>query len=160
MPKQDIRTIVATNILLEILAGKTSDLYNQLFKKGLINASFSKEYFIGYGYEAIIFDGESSNPEAVSEAIKAEVARLKTEGIDDAQFEAVRRLMYGIEIMEYNDIDSIANGFIAAHFGGYSIFDSMEIYKTITKQDIEKRLSDIMLEQYSALSVVREKSNE
>ncbi|MDD6620102.1 MAG: pitrilysin family protein [Eubacteriales bacterium] len=156
-PIQDIKTIVETNILLEILAGEASDLYNSLFEKGLINSSFSKEYFIGYGYEAITFDGESENPKAVSEAIKQEVARLKKEGIDENQFEAVRRSLYGREIMEYNDIDSIANGFVSAHFGGYSIFDSVEIFRSVTKEDIEKRLSQVMDEQYSALSVVKEK---
>lgn len=156
-PIQDIKTIVETNILLEILAGEASDLYNSLFEKGLINSSFSKEYFIGYGYEAITFDGESENPKAVSEAIKQEVARIKKEGIDENQFEAVRRSLYGREIMEYNDIDSIANGFVSAHFGGYSIFDSVEIFRSVTKEDIEKRLSQVMDEQYSALSVVKEK---
>ena len=132
-------------------------MYNSLFEKGLINSSFSKEYFIGYGYEAITFDGESENPKAVSEAIKQEVARIKKEGIDENQFEAVRRSLYGREIMEYNDIDSIANGFVSAHFGGYSIFDSVEIFRSVTKEDIEKRLSQVMDEQYSALSVVKEK---
>lgn len=156
-PKQDIKTIVLTNILLELLAGETSDLYNSLFEKGLINSSFSKEYFIGYGYEAVIFDGESENPKAVSEEIKKEVARLKKDGIDEKQFEAVRRSLYGREIMEYNDIDSVANGFISAHFGGYSVFDALEIYKAVTKEDVEKRLLQVMEEKYSALSVVKEK---
>lgn len=158
-PVQDIKTIIETNILLEILAGNTSELYKNLFEKGLINESFSKEYFIGYGYEAIIFDGESENPKLVSEEIKNEVARLKKDGIDSELFEAVRRSLYGKEIMEYNDIDSIANGFIAADFGGYGIFDSIDIYKTVTKEDVEKRLADILDERYCALSVVKQGKN-
>ena len=48
-PKQDLKTIVETTVLLEILAGNTSNLYNSLFEQSLINESFSKEYFIGYG---------------------------------------------------------------------------------------------------------------
>ncbi len=158
-PVQDIKTIIETNILLEILAGNTSELYKNLFEKGLINESFSKEYFIGYGYEAIIFDGESENPKLVSEEIKNEIARLKKERIDSELFEAVRRSLYGKEIMEYNDIDSIANGFIAADFGGYGIFDSIDIYKTVTKEDVEKRLADILDERYCALSVVKQGKN-
>ncbi|MCC8073313.1 MAG: insulinase family protein [Clostridiales bacterium] len=154
-PEQDIKTIVETNILLEILAGDTSPLYNRLFDKGLINTGFSKEYFIGYGYEAVMFDGESENPKAVANEIKKEVARLKSDGIDDDIFEQVRRSLYGKEIMEYNNIDSIANGIISAHFGGYSVFDTLEIYKNVTKSDIEKRLSSVMDEKYSALSVVK-----
>lgn len=152
---QDIRKIIEVNILLEILAGDTSALYNDLFEKGLINTSFSKEYFIGYGYEAVTFDGESTNPQAVADEIKKAVKSLKENGIDDEAFESARRSLYGREIMEYNDIDSIANGFANAYFSGYSIFDSLDIYKSVTKADIENRLADMMKEEYSALSVVK-----
>lgn len=155
-PKQDLKTIVETDVLLEILAGNTSDLYNSLFRQGLINESFSKEYFIGWGYEAIIFDGESENPKEVARQIKAEVARLKREGITDEEFEAARRSLYGKEIMSYNDIDSLANSLVAAHFGKYDMFDIIEIFKSIGKEDILSRLAQVMDEKYSALSVVKQ----
>lgn len=157
---QDLRKMIEVNILLEVLAGDTSELYNRLFDNGLINTSFSKEYFTGFGYEAIMFDGESVNPEAVADEIKKAVAELKANGIDDSQFENARRSLYGREIMEYNDIDSIANAMISAYFNGYSVFDAMDIYKSVTKEDIEKRLENMMMEEYSALSVVKNKENE
>lgn len=155
-PKQDLKTIIETTVLLEILAGNTSNLYNSLFNQGLINENFSKEYFIGYGYEAIIFDGESENPKEVANQIKKEVARLKKEGISDEEFEAVRRSLYGKEIMSYNDIDTIANGLVSAHFGEYDIFDTVEIFKNIKKSDVLSRLDKVMDEKYSALSVVKQ----
>lgn len=157
---QDLRKIIEVNILLEILAGDTSELYNKMFDNGLINTSFSKEYFTGFGYEAIMFDGESVNPQAVADEIKRAVAALKANGIDNEQFENARRSLYGREIMEYNDIDSIANAMVSAYFNGYSVFDTMEIYKSVTKEDIEKRLENMMMEEYSALSVVKNKENE
>lgn len=156
-PVQDLKTVVETNILLEILAGDTSDLYINLFDRGLINTNFSKEYFIGFGYEAVMFDGESENPQAVADAIKEAVADLKSNGITDEQFESARRSLYGREIMEYNDIDSVANAFVGAHFNGYSIFETIDIYKNVKKSDIEKRLANMMKEKYSALSVVKGK---
>lgn len=157
---QNLRKMIEVNILLEILAGDTSELYNKMFDNGLINTSFSKEYFTGFGYEAIMFDGESVNPQAVADEIKKAVAALKANGIDDEQFENARRSLYGREIMEYNDIDSIANAVLSAYFNGYSVFDTMEIYKSVTKEDIEKRLENMMMEEYSALSVVKNKENE
>lgn len=157
---QNLRKMIEVNILLEILAGDTSELYNKMFDNGLINTSFSKEYFTGFGYEAILFDGESVNPQAVADEIKKAVASLKANGIDNEQFENARRSLYGREIMEYNDIDTIANAVISAHFNGYSVFDAMEIYKSVTKEDIEKRLENMMMEEYSALSVVKNKENE
>ncbi len=159
-PEQDIRKIIEVTILLEILAGNTSDLYNSLFEQGLINASFSKEYFIGFGYEAVIFDGESKNPQLVSEKIKEAVANLRDNGIDDEQFRIAAASLYGREIMEYNDVDSIANALVSAHFKGYSVFDTIEIFKSVTKADIENRLKNMLREEYSALSVVKNKDNE
>lgn len=157
---QNLRKMIEVNILLEILAGDTSGLYNKMFDNGLINTSFSKEYFTGFGYEAIMFDGESVNPQAVADEIKKAVAALRADGIDDEQFENARRSLYGREIMEYNDIDSIANAVLSAYFNRYSVFDTMEIYKSVTKEDIEKRLENMMMEEYSALSVVKNKENE
>uniref|UniRef100_UPI004025D0AB insulinase family protein n=1 Tax=Eubacterium sp. TaxID=142586 RepID=UPI004025D0AB len=60
-PQRTIKETVEMDILLEILAGETSDLYGNLFEKGLINSNFSKEYFTGNGYEAVIFEGESTD---------------------------------------------------------------------------------------------------
>lgn len=156
-PERTLKEVVETGILLEVLAGESSPLYSRLIEKGLINSQFSKEYFVGYGYEAIMFDGESTNPQVVADEIKKEAARLKKEGIDEELFETVRRNLYGKEIMQYNDIDAIANAMISCYFANHNIFDTMDIYKNVTKQDIEKRLSEVMDEKYSALSVVKSK---
>ena len=158
-PVQSLKDLIETNILLDIIAGNTSPLYQQLINQGLINSSFSKEYFTGYGYESVIFDGESTNPQAVADAIKAEVSRLRKDGIDPELFESVRRSLYGKEIMEYNDIDSIANNLIYCDFNGYKIFEALDIYKSVTLNDITQRLATMLDEQYSALSVVKNKEN-
>ena len=156
-PLRTIKETVEMNILLEILAGETSPLYSELFEKGLINTTFSKEYFTGSGYEAVIFEGESTDAAAVAQAIKNQVAKLRKDGISDEEFEAVRRSLYGKEIMSYNVTDDVANGIIGCYFAGYGIFDAVEAFKTVQKEDIEKLLSEKLDEKYSALSVVKSK---
>ncbi len=158
-PMRTVKELIEMNVLLEILAGETSPLYTSLFEKGLINSSFSKEYFVGNGYEAVIFDGESNNAGEVAEAIKAEVENLRTNGFSDERFEAARRSLYGKEIMSYNDIDGVANSIIASCFGGFGAFDALDVYKNVKKSDIEKLLSEKLDEKYSALSVVKSKEN-
>lgn len=154
-PQRTVQETVEMEILLEILAGETSNLYSSLFEKGLINSTFSKEYFTGNGYEAVIFEGESTDAKAVAQAIKEEVARLRKEGISDQAFESARRSLYGREIMSYNVTDDVANAVIGCYFAGYSIFDPLDVYKNVKKEDVEKLLSEKLDEKYSALSVVR-----
>lgn len=158
-PMRTVKELIEMNVLLEVLAGETSPLYTSLFEKGLINSSFSKEYFVGNGYEAVIFDGESNNAAEVAQEIKAEVENLRTNGFSDERFEAARRSLYGKEIMSYNDIDDVANSMIASCFGGFGVFDALEIYKSVQKSDIEKLLAEKLNEQYSALSIVKSKEN-
>lgn len=158
-PLRTVKELVEMNVLLEILAGETSPLYTGLFEKGLINSSFSKEYFVGNGYESVIFDGESNNAGEVANAIKAEIENLRKNGFSDERFEAARRSLYGKEIMSYNDIDGVANSIIASCFGGFGAFDALDVYKNVKKSDIEKLLSEKLDEKYSALSVVKSKEN-
>lgn len=156
-PERTLREMIETSVLLEVVAGKISPLYNNLFEKGLINTGFSTEYFIGYGYETVIFEGESHDPAAVAEAVKAEIKRLRAEGIDSTIFEAARRKLYGREVMAFNDVDDIATSMISSYFAGYSLFDALELYPKITLEDIQRRLNEVMDETYSALSVVKAK---
>ncbi|MCD7722815.1 MAG: insulinase family protein [Clostridiales bacterium] len=154
-PVQSLEKLCEVEVLLEIIAGKTSPLYTNLLSDGLINNSFSKEYFVGHGYEAVLFDGESNSPETVAAEIKKEIARLKKDGIDSAVFECARRSIYGGEIMAYNDIDELANMFVGDYFQGFKPFDVIETYRNLKKEDVEKHLDSMLREDYSALAVVK-----
>ena len=105
---RSVKERVCTALLLDMIAGEASPLYKRLVNDGLINDEFSFEYFNGNGYSAIIFEGESNNPKAVAEEIKAEITRLKSEGINKKLFAAVRRGMYGNSIRLFNNVESIA----------------------------------------------------
>lgn len=59
--------------------------------------------------------------------------------------------------MSYNDIDTIANGLISAHFGEYDIFDTVEIFKNIKKSDVLSRLDKVM-DENTAHSVLLSKA--
>ncbi|HBL41058.1 MAG TPA: insulinase family protein [Ruminococcaceae bacterium] len=154
LPKQNLKQKVATDILMEVLAGTTSPLYNELLEKGLTNTSFGFESFFGFGYGASIFSGESKDPKAAAELIQARIAQAKETGISEEEFETVRRKLYGRLIMSYNDVDDIANTFVGAHFDGEDIFDPLEVFRTIRLADINKALQHMMRDGYAALSVI------
>ena len=158
-PEASLAEIVQTNIILEALAGKTSPLYNELLESGLLNQSFSYEYFTGFGYRACIFDGESPDPAHVAEKLRAAAAALKEGGLSEDAFETARRSLYGREIMEYNEVDSVANAMMSAYFAGYSIFDVLQAFKKVTLDQVNARLQTILRDDHAALSVVKEKEN-
>lgn len=152
-PERSVKQKVCTSLLLEILAGDASPLYKNLTNMGLINDDFDTEYFTGHGYSAVIFEGESSDPKAVAEEIKKEIARLKTEGIDKKLFSAVRAGMYGNAIRLFDSVEGIAMQMVDSAMGDSGLFDEIKYLKSVTSEDVYKRLLKLEDEK-SVLSVI------
>ena len=140
-PERTVKEKVRTALLLEIIAGDASPLYKKLINEGLINDEFSFEYFTGNGYSAVIFEGESADPKRVAEEIKAEVTRLKADGIDKKLFSAVRCGMYGEAVRSFNSVKSIASQLVECAMSDSGLFDELKYIKSATPEKVYKRLS-------------------
>ena len=154
-PERTLKEVTESNILLDIIAGKTSPLYESLIDEGLINTAFDTEYFEGYGYSAHIFSGESENYEKVRERINEEIEKLKKTGVDEKDFERIKKKHYGSFIMNFNDVDSIANSLVGAYFNGEGLFDQLEVLESITAEDINSRLRNAFAVENSSMSVIK-----
>lgn len=148
------KDIIASNLLLEAVAGKLSPLYNKLLNNGLINNKFSTEFFCGHGYAALLFEGESNDPEAVKQAIVEEIKSVAEKGVDPSLFEDARRAYYGKEIRSFNDTEETVDGFIECAMNGFEPFETLEVLKTITADDITARAKSLDLS-LTALSVIK-----
>lgn len=152
-PERTVKEKVATALLLEIIAGDASPLYKRLINAGLINDEFGFEYFTGHGYAAAMFEGESSDPEKVAAEIKAEIERIKTDGIDKKLFSAVRCGMYGDAVRSFNSVESITMNLVNCAMFGCGLFDELKYLKNITAEDVLKRLQLLDADK-SVLSVI------
>ena len=153
-PIRSTKERIVTEILMDCVAGETSPLYERLLREGLIDNGFGYEYFVGPGYATIIFEGRSRDPRAVADAIYEEVYTLRKSGIGLDEFERLRKMNYGKAVMSYNDIDGLANGLVGSYMNGAELFEELELYRTITAEDINAALQQKLLPEYSALSVV------
>lgn len=154
LPKRNLKQKIAADVLLELLAGTTSELYNSLLEQGLINTSFGFEQFTGFGYGATIFNGESKDPEETAKQIKAAIKAMRENGINAEDFERTRRKLYGRTVMSFNDIDEIANDLVGAHFDKVGVFEDIDIFRSLTVEDVKEVLDSTMREEYCALSVI------
>lgn len=157
----DVSRIAETEILLEILASESSPLFAQLLKESLINeASFSYEYFEGSGYAAVIFSGESKDPDAVAGRIFEEVDRLRREGIDPQAFERAKKALYGRNVAALNSAENIANAMISLTFADRELFQYIDAIVGADLQAVQKRLETCLMPEYSTLSVVLPKTKD
>ena len=154
--ERTVKEKICTALLLEILVGDASPLYRELVNEGLINDEFSTEYFNGNGYAAVIFEGESCEPKRVAEMIKAEVERLKTDGIDKKLFSAVRCGMYGNAVRLFESVEGIAMQMVDCAMAGGNLFDDIKYLKSVTAEDVYKRLL-LLDKEKTVLSVINPK---
>lgn len=144
-----------TDILLEILASKSSPLYRELLDLDLINtASFGYEYFCGPGYSAVIFSGETKDPDKTAEIIKNKIDTLKKNGIDKESFERAKKSIYGKGISMFNSVDTIANTIIDLEFSNNEIFSYIECISNTTIEDVSRRFTQQLDTNNCSLSVI------
>ena len=138
--ERTVKEKIRTALLLEVIAGDSSPLYERLIKQGLINDEFSFEYFTGNGYAAVIFDGESSDPKAVAEEIKKEITAIKEKGIDKKLFSVVKRGLYGDAVRRFNNVEGIAMQLVDCAMNDSGLFDEIKYLKSATAENVYNRL--------------------
>ena len=156
----DVKKIAQTDIILEILSSKSAPLYNKLLNNNLINASFGNEYFEGPGYSAIIFAGESKDPDLAAKIIKEEIDKLHHNKIDEKSFNLAKRAVYGKVLSTLNSTRNIANALVGFAFSNRELFEYIDAISECTIEDVNERLSEQLNTENCSLSVVSPISKE
>lgn len=152
-----IKKHIAVEIILNMLVGKSSDLYKELYNNADLFAEPDFDYEFSKQYSHILISGQSNNVENVVEKIKKQIQLFKENGLDDEHFERIKRKIYGDYIVEYNSVSDIARMFLADSFKGINSFDYIEKYNTVTKEYTEQILKEIFDEEKMVVSVIKPK---
>ena len=140
-----------------MLIGKSSNLYQKLYKEGLIITQPDLDYEFSKEYAHITISGQSNNPEKLTEELKKEIENLKHTGIDEKIFDRVKKKIYGSYVTEFNDVADIARMFMGDYFKGINSFDYIETHKQVTKEFAEEILKEVFDENKMILSIVKGK---
>ena len=154
---EQVKKHIAIEILLNIIAGKSSKLYKELYEKGIVMSPLDLDYEFSKQYAHIVISGQSNEPERVMKELKKEIEKLKKEGLEKQQFERIKKKIYGDYITEYNDISGVARMLMADYFKGINSFEYIENHKQVTKEYAEKILREIFDENKMVISIVKGK---
>ena len=152
-----VKRHIAIEILLYILIGKSSKLYQKLYKEGLIIAQPDLDYEFSKQYAHVTISGQSNDPEKLAEELKKEIQQLKENGIESNVFERVKKKIYGNYVTEFNDVADIAKMFMGDYFKGINSFQYIENHKQINKEYAEEILKEVFNEEKMILSIVKGK---
>ena len=150
--KERVKKHIAIEILLNMILGKSSKLYKELYDEGLLFATPSLDYEYARGYAHVLITGQSPQPEAVYEKFKQTVSNMK---IDSAEFNRIKKRIYGEYVKEYNDTADIARMFLSDFFKEMNSFEFLEEITVINEEYVEQVLKDVFNDKKMVISVIK-----
>lgn len=145
---------IATEILTELLFGKSSENYIRMYESGIIDASFDGETELEKEYGFTSFGGESKEPQKVYDEILKSIEKAKAEGLSDDKIGRIKKAVISDDIRMYNNVENIGNTYIKSLMKGINPLDYTKAVEEIDKTYLMERLNEHFDADYSVLSVV------
>lgn len=145
---------IATDILIELLFGKSSENYIRMYESGIIDSSFDGETELEKEYGFTSFGGESKDPEGVYKEILKSINEAKKTGFPDEKIARIKKVLLSDDIRMYNNVENIGNTYIKSLMKGINPLDYKKAADEISKEYLMKRLNEHFDEEYSVLSIV------
>ncbi len=152
-----VKKHIAIEILLQMMFGKSSELYRNLYSEGLILNEPQLDYEFTSNYAHVLVTGQSKEPRRVIEEFKKTLDKFIKDGIDEAIFTRTKKKIYGRYVADYNSVSDIARMFLSDYFKGISSFDYLEEYNQVTKEFTQLVLNEVFKEDKMVISIVESK---
>ncbi len=145
---------LVTDLLLEIILGRSSELYDRLYEEGLINESFGASFVAEKDYSYVIMGGETPDPDRLYSSLLTGIKEYQEKGIDGEDFKRQQRRILGEFLRNFNSLEFIANNFLAYYFRGINFFDYVEVLLEIKEEEVMERLKELFQEDFHACSII------
>lgn len=149
-----LRRDLTTKLMLDLMFGSSTNLYQQLYDDNLISDGFGYEYSSGKQYAFSIIGGDTRDPDELITRIRTAVEEMKPQGFQAVHFERARRKKIGGYLRMLNSLETIANEFTNYRFRDSDLFDVLPVYESITLEEVNERLRNHFDWQQLAVSIV------
>ncbi|RXT15177.1 pitrilysin family protein [Ammoniphilus sp. CFH 90114] len=146
---------LTTQLVLDILLGQSSNLYQSLYEEGLINDTFGTDYSGESKYGFSVMGGDTPDPEKLVKMITEGLEAAKEKGIETDEFELNRKKKIGSFLRSLNSIEFVANSFTKYKFNGSDLFHIVPTLEQITLADVNNRLRDHIQKEQLSVSIIK-----
>jgi len=151
---ESLRQYASASVVMDILFGKSSVLYQQLMGLGLVNGALGMEYAQEEDYAHGVIGAESTDPEAawthISGFLDADAASLVT--AEDV--ERIKRKTIGRFLQACNSVESLARMTVTMVNRGMDLFDYYDALQALDVKQVQERLQVMTAPERRSLSVI------
>lgn len=145
---------ILVSIAGDLLFSQTGELYEALYRDGLISPGLEGSYTLSESFGFYSISGESDDPRAVLERIKAFIRQKKETGFTEEEFERCRKVFYANFVREFDSAEYIADDLVSFAFNGYDLFGYADAISSVPTSKANELLSTFFDEERFTLSVV------
>ncbi|MFW6014873.1 MAG: EF-P 5-aminopentanol modification-associated protein YfmH [Halanaerobiales bacterium] len=156
-PLELVKQELGTEMLLDLIIGKGSKLYQTLYDSGLVDDRFHNYYILEDDYGYILMGGETKSPDElykrIMEGIQIEIDKV----LNEKDFKRVYKKYLGGYIESYNSFKTTATEYINYYFKDVNYFDIIKIMQEIDLEYLTARYNKIINEQFAVSSIIMSK---
>ncbi len=150
-----LRRELATRMLLDLLFGRSSRAWEDLYGAGLADESFAASYSTeeSFGFSSV--GGDTDDPAALEARLREVLDRARREGFEEAAFGRLRNKLHGALLRALDSPEHVAFGLVSETFRGSRPFEELDVIGSITPGDLHARLDEHVADSQIAVAVVR-----
>ena len=133
---------ISTDIIVDILFGKSSDFYMELYSDGLIDSSFGAETELEKRYGFTLIGGESKDPKEVYRRVKEHIKKAQDTGLSHDEIERAKKVAKASLIKVFNSIEAMGNSFIRLLFKGVNPLEYAAAIDSVPDVAVNERLKN------------------
>lgn len=145
---------LTTHILLEALFGSGAEFYRSLYDEGLIDDQFAYDYTLEKGFAFAMIGGDTPNPDRLIERVEEKIPQFVKHGLSEEEFTRIKKKKIGASLSMLNSPEWIANQYTQYRFLGTDLFQMIPLMESITLNDVQSRMEEILDLEQMAVSIV------
>ncbi|MFD1429807.1 EF-P 5-aminopentanol modification-associated protein YfmH [Lacticaseibacillus mingshuiensis] len=129
---------ITVRLLLEMLFGDSSPLYQSWYDAGIVDDSFDFDFTAQRTYNYATLGGDATDASALSEALTAVIAKGADQPLlEEARFARIKHAALGKYYQSLNSLEQVANQVSDQSFGPIGLFDLADVMQAITLADLQ-----------------------
>ncbi len=150
------RRELVTRVLLDRWFSASSELREELRRRGLVDDSLSAGYVADFSFGFVVVSCETDDPDGVAEVLRD--LMLGDVEIDEDHLERVRRKLLGRYVRDFEAVSNCAFGQAREALEGIDPFCAVERMTALSAADVEQRRQELFREDSFATAVMHKKS--
>jgi len=146
---------MALNLAADVLLGQTSELYDDLYRRGLIDDTFSFRYTADRTFAYLVAGGRADDPDEASRRLLEGISARRQNGITGPELERKRRRAAGRYVGLFDSLQGLATIFLTYRTKGVDLRTYPDALRRVTLEEVNEALADLFVEEKVSVSVIR-----